>query len=74
MLQLMQELYEHWNSIKADIGTRMDSIYALRNAADLTDAAKSRILNSATASMSHTRCAECLRLKKAIAEEISVVL
>ena len=56
------EIYAHWNDIKADAATRMDAAHALQNQGDdLTDEAKARFLAATKAGTGHnpSSCATC---------------
>ena len=55
------EIYAHWNTIKADAASRMDLAHALRSSADLTNAAKATKLAATKAGTGHnpSACATC---------------
>ena len=56
------EIYDHWNTIKADVASRMDLAHALQNqGSDLTNAAKAAKLAATKAGTGHnpSSCATC---------------
>ena len=56
------EIYAHWNGIKADAASRMDLAHALQNQDDdLTDAAKAAKLAATKAGSGHdpSSCSTC---------------
>jgi hypothetical protein len=55
------EMYAHWNSIKADAASRMDLAHALQQSDELTDVAKAAKLAATKAGTGHnpSLCATC---------------
>jgi hypothetical protein len=55
------EMYAHWNAIKADAASRMDLAHALQQSDELTDVAKAAKLAATKAGTGHnpSSCATC---------------